>query len=115
MGEPTDHELILLIRQELIQIRTQLAEALTQLARGNGRFEAIALNEQEVRIAIAAMRQDFSRAMLEAGEARKVASQTRDDLDAWKTRIKTLAWLLTPMLAIVTGLALEAIRRLVFP
>jgi hypothetical protein len=115
MPEPTDHELLLLLRRDVEQLGQRLEEALTQLNRGNTRFEQIALTEQEVRIAMTALRGDYSRAMLAADEARRSVALVKDELDAWKQRLKTLAWMGAPFFALLSALALDAIRHVIFP
>jgi hypothetical protein len=114
-SEPTDHELLLLLRRDMESLARRLDEALTQLARGNARFEHIGLTEQETRITLGGLRQDFSRAMLTAEEAKRQAAALGDALSAWQTRLKTIVWLGAPVVAIVTTLVVEAVKRLVFP
>jgi len=114
-SEPTDHELLLLLRRDMESLARRLDEALTQLARGNARFEHLALTEQETRITLGSLRQDFSRAMLGADEAKRQAGAVADDLNAWKQRLKTVVWLGAPIVAVLTTLLVEAVKRLVFP
>lgn len=111
----TDHELILLIRHDLSQMRSQLSTALGQLERGNTRFEQIALNEQAMQLAISELRQNFSRAMLHAEEAKRRADQAQDALDQWQTRLRTLVLIGAPVLTIISALLVEGLKRLVFP
>jgi FtsZ-binding cell division protein ZapB len=111
----SDHELILLIRQEIIQMHGQLSQALQQLDRGNSRFEAIALVEQELKIGMAAIRQDFSRAMLMAEEAKHRADVVQDELQIWQARLKTIALIGGPVIAIAIALVSELLRQWLLP
>lgn|SRR5262245_8556620 len=92
--DPTDHELLLLLRRDMEQLSRQLSEALLQLARGNERFERIALYEQEVKISLTSLRQDFSRAMLAAESAQRTATKAQEELQDWVIKGKTIVWLL---------------------
>lgn len=111
----TDHELILIILQDQRHIKDDLAEALGVLKGYAGRFEDIALHRQQVDLALGTMRQDVSRAMLEAVEAKAIASEDKAAIAAWNVRIKTLLWVGGPIAIAIGGLAQELIKRLVFP
>jgi hypothetical protein len=111
----TDHELILLIRQDQSYLRRQLEEVLKEMARAMARFETIALNEQKTDIAIATLRQDTSRAMLEASEARSQVGKVQGEIAQWQTRFKTLLWVGGPIAVLVGGLVQEFLKRVVFP
>jgi hypothetical protein len=113
--ESSDHELLLLMNERQRQMSEQLTDALAQLKRGNERFVQISLREQEFGAGLAGLRQDFSRAMLEIAEVRKKVDVVQDDFDVWKQRLKTIAWIGTPIVLIILALAQEGIRRWLFP
>lgn len=112
---PTDRELLLILRRDVEQLTSQLTEALGQLKRGNERFEAIALTEQELKIGMSALRSDFSRAMLAADEAKRACAEVRREVELWRARVKTVFWIGAPLVGIVAALAVEALKRLLFP
>lgn len=73
--DPTDHELLLRLGWDLNSLKDQLVGILTQLSRGNVRFEQIALNEQRTSIELSSLRSDFSRAILSSDIAQKRAEE----------------------------------------
>lgn len=121
MAEPSDHDLLILLNVRIVSLVDDSKEVHEQLKRGNDKFVSISLWHQEVGAGLAGLRTDYSRAM-ERAEAAGRAAQDNDrailnlklELDTWKTRVKTVAWLLTPIFLMLSALALEAIRRLLF-
>jgi len=134
--DPTDHELLLLLRRDVEQLSRQLMDALTQLARGNARFEAIALQEQEVRSVLSTVRQDIARAQMEAGDARKKADDAialaksvltdhaahlrdvQEDIPAFRTlrrEFETQRNYVRAVAVIALALVVEAAKRWLWP
>lgn len=111
----TDHELLLLLNRDLGDLRESIREALEQLRRGNERFQQIALRDQEVGAAIADLRQNYSRAMLTADQAKDEISRIRLEITLFKAQIKMIAWIAAPITGVVVAIATDFIRRQIFP
>lgn len=118
----TDHELLILLNRDVAEMRESLREALEQLKRGNDRFTSISLRDQEIGAALAGLRTDYSRAMGAAEVAQKNANENEKallavklELETWKVRLKTFAWIVTPMVVIALAVAQELVKRWLVP
>lgn len=92
-----------------------LSDALEQLKRGNERFTAITLREQEFAAALAGLRQDFSRAMLTADEAKKAIGQIRSEIAIFRSQLRMIAFIVGPAVGIIVVIISEFIKRLIWP
>lgn len=97
------------------QMHEQLGDALEQLKRGNERFTAITLREQEFAAGLAGLRQDFSRAMLTADEAKSAISQIKAELATFKTQLRVVAFIFGPVAGIIIVIVSEFIKRSIWP
>ncbi len=112
--QQSDHDLLVIIGEQQKQIQGQLLDALKQLDRGNERFTAITLKEQEFGAAIVGLRQDFSRAMLAAEQAKELAAKLRDEFGLFKAQLKMIAWVAGPLIGISVAVATEILKRWLF-
>lgn len=111
MPAQSDHDLLVIIGEQQKQMAAQLLDALEQLKRGNERFVSISLRDQEVGAAITGLRQDYSRAMLIAEQAKVGVEKLGDDFERFRTQLKTIAWVAGPLIGISVALATELIKH----
>lgn len=109
--EASDHDLLILLNRDMAELKEQLRAAMDQLQRGNERFTAISLRDQEVGAALAGLRTDFSRAMQVAEAARDSATKVQAEIHDFKIQMRTVLWLGGPIIGISVALATELVKR----
>ena len=122
MPDLTDHDILILTNDRMQSLAGRVDEALTQLQRGNERFTQIALRDQEIGAALQGLRTDYSRAMgaadgveRELRETERKLSTLQAELNTWKIRVRTIAWLLAPILTLGSALLVEIFKHTVWP
>ena len=137
-----DHEVLLLLRQEVHQLNTQLQQTLGQLKEGNTRFEQIARDHSNFDARIERMIQPIARAGLESQRALELARLARDavkeltedlygkkeedrtgivqevrrnsrSIDEWKYYIKVAAAVFTILQLLIMPLLIALLQRYV--
>lgn len=107
----TDHDLLILLSRDVTALRDTLHDALDQLKKGNERFVAISLRDQEIGAAIVDLRQNYSRAMLTADQAHVAIGKLHDEVTTFKTQLKTILWVAGPLIGIAVAVATEVIKK----
>lgn len=111
MPEQSDHDLLILMGRDVAELKDMHRDAMDQLKRGNERFVAISLRDQEVGAAIVDLRQNYSRAMLTADQAHVAVAKLRDEVNTFKAQLKAILWVAGPLIGIAVAIATELVKK----